>query len=122
MNRNGTVVVTKASQLLLTQLRTRLFSTTSFTVTEPLKAPMSTTMGTTRLLTMHARNYNTHASSGSSQDKKDDTDTKAVSSYWGITPQSLTKSDGSAWKWNCFRVCDHGLKLWFYCNNQSKLN
>ncbi|XP_076936782.1 ubiquinol oxidase 2, mitochondrial-like [Bidens hawaiensis] len=106
MNQNGTVVVTKASHLLLTQLRTRMFSTTSFTgsvVTEPLKAPM---MGTTRLLTKHARNYNMHASSGSSQssqDKKDDTDTKAISSYWGITPQSLTKSDGSAWKWNCFR-------------------
>ncbi|MFS7928464.1 putative ubiquinol oxidase (non-electrogenic) [Helianthus anomalus] len=106
MNRNGTIVATKASQLLLTQLRTRLFSTTSFTgsvITEPFKVPMSTTLGTTRHLTMPARNYSTHVSSGSSQDKKEDKDTKAVSSYWGVAPPTLTKSDGSAWKWNCFR-------------------
>ncbi|KAJ0477630.1 putative ubiquinol oxidase (non-electrogenic) [Helianthus annuus] len=106
MNRKGTIVATKASQLLLTQLRTRLFSTTSFTgsvITEPFNVPMSSTMGTTRLLTMPARNYSTHVSSGSSKDKKEDNDTKAVSSYWGVAPPTLTKSDGSAWKWNCFR-------------------
>ncbi|KAL8239009.1 hypothetical protein R6Q59_015576 [Mikania micrantha] len=101
MNLNG-----KASQLLLKQLGKRLFTTTSFTgsaITEPFMVHAGTTTGTTRLLSMHARSYNVQASSVSSPEKKDDTDTKAVSSYWGVAPPSLTKADGSAWKWNCFR-------------------
>lgn len=108
MNRNSTVAVTKASKLLLTQLEKRLFTTTTFTgsaVTEPFKILRGTTLGNARLLNIHAQKYNTHAPLGS--DKKDDTETKAVSSYWGVTPPSLTKADGSAWKWNCFRVCDY---------------
>lgn len=124
MNRNSTVVVAKASRLMLTHLRTRLFSTTSFTgsvIIEPFKVPVGTTTGTTRLLPMHARNYSTHAnsSSASSPDKKDDSETKAVSSYWGVTPPSHTKSDGSAWRWNCFRVRARPLKHRFYSNHQT---
>lgn len=29
--------------------------------------------------------------------------TKAITSYWGIAPARITREDGSAWKWNCFR-------------------
>ena len=109
MNRNHTVVATKVSQLLLKQMGSRLFSTTSrfasrSTVIEPSKIPMDTTIGTVRVLGMHASNWSTHASN-SGTNKKDDDNQKAVSSYWGIAPPSLTKADGSAWKWNCFRVC-----------------
>ncbi|XP_057964527.1 ubiquinol oxidase 2, mitochondrial-like isoform X2 [Malania oleifera] len=28
---------------------------------------------------------------------------KAIVSYWGVPPTKLTKDDGSAWTWNCFR-------------------
>lgn len=31
-------------------------------------------------------------------------DAKAVVSYWGVTPPKVTREDGSAWPWNCFRV------------------
>ncbi|PWA52794.1 alternative oxidase 1D [Artemisia annua] len=109
MNRNSTLVATKASQMLLKQLGPRLFSTTSLarsTIIEPAKIPMSTTMGTTRVFNMHARNWSAQASSSDSgSEKKDDTEKKltVVPSYWGVTPPSITKADGSAWKWNCFR-------------------
>jgi len=26
-----------------------------------------------------------------------------VNSYWGVAPANITKEDGTAWKWNCFR-------------------
>lgn len=29
---------------------------------------------------------------------------KAMASYWGVAPPKVTMEDGSAWKWNCFRV------------------
>ncbi|XP_024996186.1 ubiquinol oxidase 2, mitochondrial-like [Cynara cardunculus var. scolymus] len=107
MNRNHAVAATKMSQLLLMQLRPRLFSTTSHfasrsSIMGPSKIPMDTTIGTARVLAMHARNWSAHASDLGTN-KKEDNDQKAVSSYWGIAPPSLTKADGSAWKWNCFR-------------------
>lgn len=104
MNRNMT---TKMSQLLLKQLGPRLLSTTSFThsiIAESSRIPNGTTVGMARVLNMHVRNWSTHASSESGMDKKENTNTKAISSYWGVAPPSLTKADGSAWKWNCFRV------------------
>lgn len=33
-------------------------------------------------------------------------DGKVISTYWGIPPANITKSDGSAWKWNCFQPWD----------------
>lgn len=30
---------------------------------------------------------------------------KAAMSYWGIEAAKIKKSDGTDWKWNCFRVC-----------------
>nr|GEU68190.1 alternative oxidase [Tanacetum cinerariifolium] len=37
-------------------------------------------------------------------EKKDNDEKKfTVSSYWGVTPPSVRKADGSAWKWNYFR-------------------
>lgn len=30
-------------------------------------------------------------------------DAKAVVSYWGVNPSKITKEDGSAWPWNCFK-------------------
>ncbi|KAK1566907.1 hypothetical protein Q3G72_005903 [Acer saccharum] len=42
------------------------------------------------------------------EEKKESSDVKQsnkaiVSSYWGISPSTVTNEDGSAWKWNCFR-------------------
>ncbi|XP_052210143.1 ubiquinol oxidase 2, mitochondrial-like [Diospyros lotus] len=28
---------------------------------------------------------------------------KGVVSYWGISPEKVTREDGSEWRWNCFR-------------------
>lgn len=107
MNRNNVVVATKVSQLLLKQLETRLFSTaTGFarsTILESSDTPMHTTIGMGRVLTMHAHNWNRHASTNSNIDKKEENNQRAISSYWGVAPPLLTKADGSAWKWNCFR-------------------
>ncbi|KAI9162645.1 hypothetical protein LWI28_029167 [Acer negundo] len=48
------------------------------------------------------------APAGKLEEKKESSDVKLsnkaiVSSYWGIYPSTVTKEDGSAWKWNCFR-------------------
>ncbi|CAH1427511.1 unnamed protein product [Lactuca virosa] len=106
MNRNNIVMTTKMSQLMLKQLGPRLFSTTRFShsiTAESSRIPNGTTVGITRVLNMHVRNWSTHASSESGTDKNENNNTKAISSYWGVAPPSLTKADGSAWKWNCFR-------------------
>ncbi|KVH91480.1 Alternative oxidase [Cynara cardunculus var. scolymus] len=81
MNRNHAVAATKMSQLLLMQLRPRLFSTTSHfasrsSIMGPSKIPMDTTIGTARVLAMHARNWSAHASDLGTN-KKEDNDQKA---------------------------------------------
>lgn len=45
---------------------------------------------------------NQQVSSASPSDHKQDV--KNIVSYWGIAPTKVTKEDGSAWRWNCFRV------------------
>ncbi|KAL5793064.1 hypothetical protein ACOSP7_001658 [Xanthoceras sorbifolium] len=44
---------------------------------------------------------------GMPEEKKESSDVKqsnkAIDSYWGVAPSTVTKEDGSAWKWNCFR-------------------
>lgn len=45
---------------------------------------------------------NKQVSSASPSDHKQDV--KNIVSYWGIAPTKVTKEDGSAWRWNCFRV------------------
>ncbi|KAJ0802266.1 putative alternative oxidase [Helianthus annuus] len=92
MNQIYIIVAIKASNLLFPQLRTVLFSTRRET-TQPSK-----------VLTTHARKFNAHASLDSGPCKKNVADTKAVSSYWGVASSSLTKSIGSALKWNYFQV------------------
>lgn len=42
----------------------------------------------------------TEASAGGQNNK----DEKRVVSYWGVTPNKITKEDGTDWKWTCFRV------------------
>ena len=48
---------------------------------------------------------NQQVSSASPSDHKQDV--KNIVSYWGIIPTKVTKEDGSAWRWNCFRVSVH---------------
>ncbi|KAJ0774763.1 putative alternative oxidase [Helianthus annuus] len=106
MNRIYIIVATRVSNVLLPQLRTNLFSIRSWEIAEPSNVSIDTTMGTSRILTKHARKYNTDAFLDSSPCKKDVSNTKQASSYWGMAPSSLIKAVGSAWKWNGFRVRD----------------
>ncbi|KAF5815467.1 hypothetical protein HanXRQr2_Chr03g0123401 [Helianthus annuus] len=55
-------------------------------------------MGTSRILTKHARKYNTDASLDSSPCKKDVSNTKQASSYWGM---AIVTHQG---RWICLEV------------------
>ncbi|KAI7738754.1 hypothetical protein M8C21_018605 [Ambrosia artemisiifolia] len=104
MNRIYIIAARKTSTLLLTQSRTNLFAIRSWEIAEPSNVSIDTTMETSRILTKHARKYNTDAASlDSGPCKKDVSDTRSVSS-WGVVPSSLTKAVGSVWKWNSFRI------------------
>ncbi|KAJ0802262.1 hypothetical protein HanPI659440_Chr03g0127121 [Helianthus annuus] len=66
MNLIYIIVATRVSNVLLPQLRTNLFSIRSWEIAEPSNVSIDTTMGTSRILTKHARKYNTDASLDSS--------------------------------------------------------
>ncbi|XP_031266718.1 ubiquinol oxidase 2, mitochondrial-like [Pistacia vera] len=91
----------KLSRSIISQLGTRGFSVNIFETTQTFA----------RLRPAFAiRNLSTSVSpSGSPKDEKnnsinsDKQNDKIIPSYWGMAPAKLTKEDGSAWKWNCFR-------------------
>lgn len=97
----------KLSRSIISQLGTRSFSTASVSSSETAQA-------FARLRPAFIiRNLSTSASlGGSPKDEKNNSvssedkspNDKIIASYWGVAPANLTKEDGSAWKWNCFRV------------------
>ena len=95
----------KLSRSIISQLGTRGFSTASINTSE-------TAQTFDRLRHAFAiRNLSTSVSpSGSPKDEKNNSissdksqNDKMIASYWGVAPAKVTKEDGSAWKWNCFR-------------------
>lgn len=108
---------TKLSSLFLQQLGPRLLLTTpTYTeISKIISRPAATNIGTwAKTPMLHVRNMTTlpttpeeeknqaQANSTSSINGQGE---KAIVSYWGVNPPKLTKEDGSAWKWNCFRIC-----------------
>lgn len=100
---------TKVSRLLLGQLGPRFLSNTA-TFSRPATAGMSST----RFASYGVRGWSASAPPvmpGEEEKPKaaansfTTEDGKAIVSYWGVTPPKITKEDGTAWKWNCFRVC-----------------
>ncbi|KAK9277224.1 hypothetical protein L1049_006763 [Liquidambar formosana] len=101
---------TKMSSLFLRQLRPLFFST-SITKTSGIPRPAS--VGSLRIPMLQLRNWSNlaeeekrvqlPAASAAAAPVSDGQDEKRVVSYWGIVPRKLTKEDGSAWRWNCFR-------------------
>ncbi|KAK2663601.1 hypothetical protein Ddye_002175 [Dipteronia dyeriana] len=94
-------VTAKLSALFMRRVSPRFFS-----------APVNRTsldVSTTMLRpTFWVRNLSGLAPAGKPEEKKESSDVKQnnkaiVSSYWGISPSTVTNEDGSAWKWNCFR-------------------
>lgn len=55
---------------------------------------------------IQARNWSTSAPGEEKKEavaeSADNSEKKAIVSYWGVAPPTFTKSDGSPWRWNCF--------------------
>ncbi|OWM65017.1 ubiquinol oxidase 2, mitochondrial-like [Punica granatum] len=111
MNHNAAM---KLSGLLLRQVGRGALSTSTFRAfaTEGsrhpggglawLGAPMAGTRTKATLASPDAKESEKAAVLPSSAVSSDSA-SKAIVSYWGIAPPKVTKEDGSAWKWNCFR-------------------
>lgn len=104
-------VGTKMTGLLVRQLGPRLFYTSRFgNFADGVSNPGPTAFGL-------ARNWSTLASGVAKEEKPvaqppvsaaaedENNNGLGIVSYWGVSPPKVTKEDGSAWRWNCFRVC-----------------
>lgn len=108
MSRRASMLI---SRLLLEQNRNKAFSTATL-------KDAAISNGASRILGgAKFQNYGIfrsapmlevrHRSSMASEEKAPKSGSDAaevvVSSYWGVAPPKVQKSDGSPWRWNCFR-------------------
>ena len=96
---------TKVSRLVLGELGPRFLSNTT-----GFSRPATTGMSSAKFASYGVRGWSASAPSvkPSEEDKPKafaTEDGKLIVSYWGVAPPKITKEDGTAWKWNCFRVC-----------------
>ncbi|KAM7510672.1 hypothetical protein LguiB_009547 [Lonicera macranthoides] len=109
---SGRVAGTKLTGLLLSQLGPRVVYTSRIgSFVDGVSNPGPTALGL-------VRNWSTLASGVAKEEKPvehppgpaaaEDENNKGLGivSYWGVAPPKVTKEDGSAWRWNCFRPWD----------------
>ncbi|KAJ6703830.1 UBIQUINOL OXIDASE 3 MITOCHONDRIAL [Salix viminalis] len=94
---------TKVSRLVLGQLGPRFLSNTT-----GFSRPTTTGMSSAKFASYGVRGWSASAPSVKpSEEEKPKAfateDGKLIVSYWGVAPPKITKEDGTAWKWNCFR-------------------
>lgn len=103
MSRNSAM---KMSNMFLRQLRPNMFTGISSGRFGMVSSPMAEARcWSTKATDDRKEEIPLQTSAGTATNGSENGATKGIVSYWGVPPSTITKEDGSPWRWNCFRVC-----------------